>query len=223
MFDRILLRSGQFILRKSKVEIDVDSFRILVEDALAEFNGFSPIDKTYNDVSFLGARSMTLDEDFDPAIGRAPSWLSIVRPIRSSSGGYFPYGKHRNSPHTELIDPIEAPWDFDIQSKILTVPFSDIYKITAVYDHVIVETDDPNSPGNILYSVPSITYQDLDFFRLLQGMFLQSIGRSRRAFTLNDLPILMDADTIASEGTELIEKAIEGLQDIQKIRLAWGE
>ena len=47
IFDRILLRSGQFILRKSKIEIDIDSFRILVEDALADYSGFVPHTEVY--------------------------------------------------------------------------------------------------------------------------------------------------------------------------------
>ena len=217
IFDRILLRSGQFILRKSKVEVDVDSFRILVEDALAEFNGFSPIDKEYS-IPMLGPRQFTFDETFDTSLNRKPDWLSIVRPTNSHSGPY-----RRPMTGNELINPIQAPWDYNLDSGVLTVPFNDTYKVVAVYDHVIVETDDPDSPGNILYSVPSISYNDVEFFQILQGLFLQSIGKSRRSFTLNDLPITMDADTIAAEGVDMVEKAVEAMADIQKIRLAWGE
>ena len=57
---------------------------------------------------------------------------------------------------------------------------------------------------------------------LVRGMFLKGIGRSRRAFTLNELPILMDAGDLISEGEALVEKAEQQMQNHQKFRLASG-
>ena len=54
-------------------------------------------------------------------------------------------------------------------------------------------------------------------------MFMIGIGRSRRAFTLNDLPILMDAGEIVSEGRELYREVIEEeLPKYQKFHLSYG-
>jgi hypothetical protein len=49
------------------------------------------------------------------------------------------------------------------------------------------------------------------------------VGRSRRAFTLNDLPIIMDASEIVQEGRELYKEVIEEeLPKYQKFYLAYG-
>jgi len=217
IFDRILLRSGQFILRKSRIDIDIDSFRILVEDALSEYSGFVPYEKPYT-MDFNSQRNFTFPDGWDTDLNRSPDWIAEATPI-NSFGSINTILNYSGSPQNALIDPIQAPWDYNKVNKTLTVPYSAFYKVVACYEHEIVsEVID----GVTVYSVPTIDRKDQPFFDLLKGMFLQGIGRSRRAFTLNDLPILMDAETLASEGDEIMERALEGLQADQKFYLAFG-
>ena len=61
MFDRVILKSGQFILAKSKIEIDIDSFRLLVEDALAQYSKHNPATKRYQ-IYVSYPRQFTFDE-----------------------------------------------------------------------------------------------------------------------------------------------------------------
>ncbi len=217
IFDRILLRSGQFILRKSNVEIDVDSFRILVEDALAIYNKAYPFTKQYS-IEIIYPRSVVLDENFDKEMGRSPDWVSEVTPIRYLGNSY---NMGMRTTDTFLIDPIEAPWDYNKHTKLLTVPYSAFYKIVLCYYHQIDSKFDEIT-GETVYDIKTISAQDGIFFKLLQGMFLTGIGRSRRAFTLNDLPITVDASEMASEGKELIDEAKEEIKNIQKFYLAMG-
>lgn len=221
IFDRILLRSGQFILRKSNVEIDVDSFRILVEDALSIYNKAYPFTKQY-DREVVYPRQLILDSNFDHDMGRAPNWVSEVTPVRYLGNAYSLGSMIGSTPiDGELIDPVHAPWDFNKQTGALTVPYSAYYKIIACYYHQIDEVEDENS-GEMIYEVKTITIQDGVFFKLLQGMFLMGIGRSRRSFTLNDLPITVDASEMASEGREMLDEAKEDIKNIQKFYLAMG-
>lgn len=213
IFDRILLRSGQYILRKARIEIDVDSFRILVEDALSEYSGFVPHTCEYT-MNFNSSRSFTFPPDFDTTLNRSPDWLSEVTPI-SSFGSVSTVFRQRDC--SELIDPIQAPWDYNKKTKVLTVPYSSYYKVIGVYEHEVSKVDGSTNS----YEVLTIDKGAQPFFKILQGMFLQGIGRSRRAFTLSDLPILMDADTLVSEGVEIVEKANEEMQDDQKFYLAY--
>jgi hypothetical protein len=114
-----------------------------------------------------------------------------------------------------LEDPVEAPWVYNKAVGTLTVPYSSKWRILACFYHIIEKTDE-------VYEVKTITSHDHVFFKLLQAYFLQGIGRSRRAFTLNDLPIIMDASDIASEGKEMESSAMEELKNIQSFHLAMG-
>lgn len=227
IFNKILIRSGHFIIKKKNIELDVDSFRELVEDALDIYSDSVPYSKAYRK-DLTGARQITLDENFDTDIGRKPDWLSEVHPIRSTGTvyGYYPstvygwgYGSHYQS--DSLSDPVQAPWSFDKDSGELVVPYSGFYKIRAVWRHTIEERFDDN--GDPEFFVSTLGNRDQAFIKLCQAMFMIGVGRSRRAFTLNDLPIIMDAADIVSEGRELYKEVIdEELPKYQKLHLAYG-
>lgn len=223
IFDRILLRSGQFILKKKNIEIDVDNFRILVEDALSEYSGFVPYVKSYR-MNFNSNRSFKFTETFDGELGRAPDWIASANPISSfgSIANVFTPGFPRHPGQSvgtvgDLVEPVQAPWDYNKHNKTLTVAYSAFYKVEAVYEHIVEKIADTQNE----YEVKTITYKDQPFFKILQGMFLMGVGRSRRAFTLSDLPILMDADTLVSDGQEILTQAMEEIKDDQKIFLAY--
>jgi hypothetical protein len=51
---------------------------------------------------------------------------------------------------------------------------------------------------------------------------MKTVGRSRRAFTMDDLPISADADTLVSDGKEKEDKALEDLQNNACIHIGMG-
>lgn len=223
MFDRVLLRSGQFILRKANIEIDIDSFRLLVEDALSVYNKAKPFSKKYNK-EIIYPRYFTFDEFFDPFVARAPDWISEVTPIRYYgyySSAFFGGGATPSNYQSELVDPLQSPWVYD--KPLLTVPYSCKYSILAVYNHIVeIVPNEVDENGRAVYEVKTITIEDHLFLDLLRSMFLLGIGKSRRAFTMNDLPIILDADQIASEAKELEESVLEKLNTIQQFHLSMG-
>lgn len=212
MFNRVLVRSGQFILRPKNIELNVDSFRILVEDACAEYSRTRPYDKTYN-ISFKGNLHRTWDANFDTELKRIPDWISEVTPTNLTNMYGSPYDSGRI-----ITDSIESPWVWE--NNVLTVPYYSNYKVVACYEHIVEET--PVENDTPFWEVRTITTKDTLFFKLLQAMFLQGIGRSRRAFTHNDLPITMDADTLASEAETMLNDIKEELGNVQKWYLAIG-
>lgn len=218
MFDRVLLRSGQFILTKTKVEIDIDSFRLLVEDALAQYNKYNPYEKYYQ-LLIHSPREFTFTPEYDQEIKRVPDWISKCTPIRTSGYSAYSVANSAQSFNSELNDPVQAPWVY--RKPVLSLPFSSKYEVLAIYNHIVVGTPDPDNGDKTIYDVPTITTEDQSFLKLLQGMFLQGLGRSRRSFTINDLPITADADTIASEGKEIEDSALESMQTNSKFYLAY--
>ncbi len=63
------------------------------------------------------------------------------------------------------------------------------------------------------YNLPNITYKDHRFLSLVQGRFMQGLGRSRKAFILNDLPITSDASDMVSAGKEIEKEALTEMQE----------
>lgn len=225
IFDRVLLKSGQYIVTKSKVEINIDSFRLLVEDSLAVYNRYSPYDRKFTkEIVYPRQIDMSQVQNQDPQVLKVPKFLAKVTPIRYGAStfvaNFFNTGNGNSiNGSSELIDPIMAPWDYS--APLLTVPISCRYEIQAVYDHVVEVMDVPQGQQK-QYQIKTITLADQAFFDHVRAMFLQGIGRSRKAFTMTELPITMDGDSLVSDGLQLEEKAKADMENVQKFYLAMG-
>lgn len=218
IWDRTLINASQFILRKNKIELDVDSFKILVEDCLAEYNKARPYSKEYD----INASSITygFDSSFDPELGRVPDWIAECVPVRTYLTGLASIGLNYNrGVNQELVVATEYPYVY--RKPKLTLPLVGNHKITAVYKHIIREDIDAQT-GKIEYHLDTITLDDTWFFKILLARFMKGIGRSRRSFTLSDITITTDADALVSEGEALEEKTIEDLNHNKKIFLGLG-
>jgi hypothetical protein len=220
IFERVLLKSGQFVLSTGKIEIKIDAFRLLVEDSLAVYNRYSPVDKLYN-FEIYYPRQFDWSVNIDPVFGRVPDWVATANPMRYGGGsiGGILLREGQLNGQNELIDPIQSPWRYD--SPYLTVSHSARYEIKAVYEHII-EENQSEPDAEKCYVIKTITVKDQPLFDHIRSQFLLGIGRSRRAFTMNDLPITMDASEIASEGKDLEEKALKDMQNYQKFYLTHG-
>lgn len=218
IFDHILLRSGQFVMSKTKVELDEDRFSLLVEEALAIYSKYSPFEKHFY-VEVTNNRTYRFTEGNTFGAGE-PDAISSVTPIRVL--GINPwmlrqvYGIPMSDGNIDIRQ--ECPWEY--RKPYITFPYPGEFDILAFYRHKIIKLEDDD--GRIYYDIPAISLRDDAFMKLIRGMFLEGIGRSRRSFTLNDLPIVMDADTIANEGREMITEATEQMQKEAKFYLAFG-
>jgi hypothetical protein len=221
IFDEILIRSGQFVLASSNVELNIERFRRIVESTLAVYGRYSPHEEHVL-VSAFGTREIDLSAESIAILTKkpylqAPTFVSDATPTRQIPLGItkiFPGLNTGNNP--ELYDKQQAP--FEYRKPKLYLPFSAKWDIHCAFAHPIHEVTEN---GKFEYYLPTITMADQAFFDYLQGMFLMGVGRSRRAFTLNDLPITMDASEIASDGKELRDQALEFMSNHQKFYLAW--
>lgn len=216
IFERILVKSGQFLLRVDNIELDPTRFKVLVEDALVILNKHRPIDRHVY-ITVNSPRTYTFSEELDgiipySVVDAVPVRPSAVNPYMLNMMGL---GSDRNEYMSE-----KGSVPFEYRKPNLTVSFSGDFDVHCIdYYEIISEQDDS---GAIVFSIPELTINESYFFELLRGMFLQTLGRSRRSFTLNDLPIAMDADQITAEGENIIENAMEDLIANAKTHLAFG-
>jgi len=66
--------------------------------------------------------------------------------------------------------------------------------------------------------IPEIDFSSTSFLDLVEGRFLISLARSRRAFTIADMPITTDADVLVTEGQTLLD---ETLNDLGETNSSW--
>lgn len=224
MFEHILLLSGQFTLAVENIELNEDRFVMLVKLVVGEFNKYCPLVKKVNIIA--NDKWYEFIEGF-PIGGQTfgiPDWVSDVKPVRIL--GVFPYylnslsptGDMRVTRNPEIDNKTQYPWEY--RSPRLYLPIAGTYDIEAVYKHKVIST--VADSGLVSYEVTTISISDDEFFRLLLGHFLIALGRNRRAFTLGELPIQSDADTLASEGADVLQQAREAMADESLFYLAWS-
>lgn len=237
MFDRILMESGQFLM-KEEIELDIDRFSLLVKSALSTYSKFSPYHKKFNlNVVALGnsfgglaytfTESQTTqlkslsdidDSPFD-LIGETkipnqiPDWISDIIPVRLAGVHPFYFHQMEQRANPELEVKLQFPWEYN--KPTLYVPVQSLYEVTAVYKHRIVGITYKDPQNGTLRKegvVRTISDADDDFFKLLTGKFMKALGRNRRAFTLNELPITQDSAELVSEGDQMEKDALQDLE-----------
>lgn len=160
---------------------------------------------------------------FDPRIalanrdpGRPPKWISEVVPVNvlTVAGILYLIQETRFTNVAEqsiLHEPRTFLWHYE--NPILYLTETGGMDITAHYSYIREEIFD--SEGNLV----DVDMEDVDegvdriFIDLVLAKFLQKVGRSRRTFRLNDLPIEYDAEAMVSEGIELEREARERMYD----------
>lgn len=156
---------------------------------------------------------------FDPRValanrdpGRPPKWVSSVVPVNvlTVAGILYLIQETRFTNVAEqsiLHEPRTFLWHYE--NPILYTTETGTMDITAHYSYIREEIFD--SDGKLV----DVDMEDVDegvdriFIDLVLAKFLQKVGRSRRTFRLNDLPIEYDAEAMVSEGIELEREARE--------------
>lgn len=223
IFEKILIRSGQFLMNVNNIELNQPRFRVLLEDALATYSKFSPYEHRI-DVRIFEPRSFNLTAEFIQGItGKEylgePDWVSECSPVRELAiNPFFIFKQADPTYNPELQNKSQVPYLY--RKPRLTVPFGAQWDVLCVFKHRIFEKQ--LSSGVYEYSVPTLDYSnDVSFFKYVQGLFLQGLGKSRRAFTMTDLPITMDSAELVAEGVTMEQEAKDEMELNQKFYLSY--
>ena len=217
----VMLESGEFLLDDmSEVEIQPHKFWRIVKRELALFQKHVPVTKEFN----LNIRKIhTFTEDGEHGI---PEWISRIVPSShvkspifrdwnfSSGANYRGIDK---SPFLQVNKQFISKYD---KPKLYVADFG-IFDLTAHYNYEIIET---KNDQNVITEVDIVGLEEhKTFVDMIVAKFMIALGRSRRAFTLNDLPVQMDGSELVSEGQELHREALELLYETNKWHYALGE
>lgn len=210
MWNRVLIEAGQYILDPHAVELDVDRFLVPVKSVLGKLNKYMPPYENFN-VNLESERYFEF-QDINPAgvPDGIPDWIAKAKVIRFfGTAPYYLREEFKAKSHTSDLDKTSFPIEY--RKPKLWVPIGGVYDVLAVYKHKLTYEE---VGGKKKYKVDTINDTDGDFenfFDLLTAKFMITLGRNRRAFTIDDLPITTDADTMISDGEEKLAEALESL------------
>jgi len=212
LIDLVMIESGEFILGDlSNTLLDTDKFWKMTKRVL----------KTYDQYrTFTATRNVTVSSRkyiYTVALPYGiPDWVSSVTPVEVAGAvGIYQFAQREVSERIDEFTLLEIPrafqWRYD--KPTLYVTENGLMEVIEHYEHSYTVIED--SPG----LVEEVTLPTLDlgedklFIDLVVAKFLQALGRSRRAFTLEELPINMDATELVSEGTDLWNETITKLEE----------
>jgi len=215
----LLMESGEYLLQDiSNLTLTPAKVWILVKRVLKQYNTKRPF--VYRHNITISGKKYTYHDD----VGYGPpDWISSVVPVTSYNvmGIYEALSGRTVGEMSTLEIPRGFAWHYE--NPYLWVGEEGIMDVKEVHDHQYELTSD--STGVVTDVTISTINQrdDYLFFDLLLARFLIMLGRSRRAFTLQELPIEMDASDLVSEGQELWRDTLEKLEENDKWWLALGE
>lgn len=206
----ILVQSGEFIVGSLEdIEFDQKKFLAILNPSLAYYKKFKP---TTNILQIqVSGNSYTFKTN-------PPDWISKVLPTDDMTPLFIT--TMFNSP--SISPTISLPWRYDKPVLQLGGTISGSTEITAHWEFIEPIPILDSSDKIVDYDLSDISYSDDKLFDLVRGKFQESLGLSRRMFTLNDLPVTMDSDSLISEGKELQQQAKDSLEERNAWHLAIG-
>jgi len=207
LYKRILIKTGQFALREN-LEISVELFPLVVEEALYTFNTYCP----RKEIRFL---DFTYRREYCFSEGEGiPEKITDMVPF-GNLGSLYLFNQERLSSNSlgGLSIPSHRP--FIYQKPVLTVAVSSNYQVTCMFNHELEELE---VEGEGEFKKPGFRHLngrnlEPDFIKLIAGHFMQAIGRARRSFQLQDVPFTMDADQQVQEGEQMVREAEDNLKE----------
>jgi len=224
MFQKVLIQSGQFLFTTENIEMKPEQFAHLVRQCVATYNRYSPEVRKLWIPQLELSRQYTFQDAPRNADGTlqslddlgVPDWISDATPVKFS--GTLPFllrEEYQVNPELQIKETLP----FQYRKPTLTVSVSAKYEVTAVYYHKVLKISSTQTTHE-KYVVETIDDSDEFFFDLLTARFMKSTGRSRRAFTIEDLPISVEGDLFIQEGKDMEEQALIGMQENASIELA---
>lgn len=229
LIDLVLVDSGQFIVGDlSDLCLDKAKFWTLVKTVLITYERHRPY-KWHETINVTKSHTFTeqVDDDQLPVedqvvIKYIPEWISEVLPVGVGNvyNNQFVIDQALTgvSSGSDVREPMRWVWKY--AKPTLYIPYTGRIDILCVGKYVRIEEF---ATGGGLKEVEIVGLsEDKMFLDLVTGKFMQAVGRSRRAFTLDDLPVTTDSAELVSEGKEIYDQAYEKLEQRNDWSLAIG-
>jgi len=229
----LFARNGAHIIGTlDSIKLDLQKFYLVMKPDIEYYQGFFPVRKKFNiDVE----NSSGFHYDFSnnpnnigydlslsvPELGEPPQDILRATPVGQSVlvNQWMQLKRGLGFPGTpgRLITPISVLREYRKPNAYFGM--AGRFDITATYNYFFKET---RNESDVLEEVEIIGYDgSVYLLDLLSARFLILLGRTRRAFTYNDLQITTDAAELVREGKEELEDARKIIMENQDYHSAY--
>ena len=214
IFDLVLVDSGQFLLGKD-IEMNEGTFKIFMQSCISFYNKHNHHIKQFN-VEFKQQGNgifYEFKEDIPDVIFSAnvQTWNN---PHTIQHLGFDLIGNEN------FID--KRPQPITYEKPILYSTYLGVHDVKAGYTHKITY-DELN--GRKEYKIDTIDFDTdshADFLEYITARFMITIGASRSAFTMSDIPLINNGAEMVQEGKEMRERAEQNIRDGGDWSHTWG-
>lgn len=216
----LLVRSGQYIIDTlAGVNLDLTKLWTVTEPLLLKYANYIPVQSKFN----IDVTDTVFIFTTNPL---PPLWISSVTPADrnvplhlSDTNRVLNRSLFLHNEIQTLRSTRQFLWEYE--NPKLWISETGKMSVTGLSNYTF--TLDTDSAGTLEdVDIDDITKADDLFIDLVMAEFLLAVGRSKRAFTLNDLPITADGPELISEGLELKQATIEALQNRSRWELGLG-
>jgi hypothetical protein len=207
IIDYILLETGNYLVSDLvKSEINLNKFLILTKSVLGEYTNYRP--RRDSSTIYVESQQYIFPQESSPITIDKISNRFITLNNLYQEPNLEPNLLPNRIRDTEHI-PALPTWKYNRPK--LYINYVGLLYVMGNYDYTIRNIY--NSEMAIIdYDLVEITYSNTEFLNLLAAKFLMTVGKQRRAFTANDLPITTDASDLVSEGKDLWDSTMETLR-----------
>ena len=214
IFDMVLVESGQFLLG-TDIEMNDGNFKLFMQSCLNFYNKHNshvlrfPVEC----VQVGKGSSYTFEEDAPDIIFSANA-QTLGNPVTA----WF-YGVAQTD-NEYFVD--KKPQPFRYEKPTLYSSYLGTHEVKAGYHHKITFEEIDGLKEFKIDTIDFSTGEHSDFLEYITGRFMMVIGQSRAAFTMSDIPLINNGETMISDGKEMREKAEEKIKDGGDWTHIWG-
>jgi len=187
LFDLVLNRTGEFLLGPTNVELDISKFETIVKNALKVYSKYKPKREKLQ---------ITLENYKYTFKDKVPKYITDVNPTFTPVYNPLLVIASRTESETFYVE-----WEY--RKPTLYTNFNGSAEVEALFDYGVLIDE----KGNKYIEVEEELFVDL-----VTAEFMIGLARSRRAFTLDELPVSTDAEILVSEALKMREDVLEQLQ-----------
>lgn len=202
LYDLVLLEIGQYQVEDLiKEEIPLKKFFPIAKSCLDYYTKYRPVQKTR--VIYISGKSYEFINDLAPlVIDRVVSTYGEKDLLITTETDLI-----RLNSHIPTLR--EQYWRYE--KPLLITGISGLVSVRGYYNYEFVPI-----PGTDDYNIPDLDMECNSESKLIQAKLLMTLGRSRRSFTMSEIPINTDASELYSEGNQLWESTKESIQTSSK-------
>lgn len=202
--DHILTESGQFFDTLESTQLDTHKVEMLIIRELKYYSKYKPKRVTFK-TQIDGVKEFSVTKD-----GFIPDAITNIRYSEYNGSDLVGAMLFRGMRRAQGAPLSTYYWRYEKPMFYLRGQ-PGIYEVSGILNHYY---------DQLTKEIRTLYDSSYDFLNLVVAKFMLALGRSRRAFTISEIPFTSDAESLVSEGNQLLSEARDRIETTSNFHLA---